>query len=583
MNPVNWLRLAAFIAVGATAGATPLAAQDTTVRIIRPEARPDSSRGGPLPSEVLQELLSAYNDSLTTRIAGSFLVPAGTKLIGPIAVFRGTLRVSGELEGRIVVINGYLIVDPGAHVSGDVLVVGGGIDVRPEGRIEGRRRIYPQRALLVRTGDGRLAIREPSRPLGDLASARTSFTTGHFKTTLSIETGRTYNRVEGLPIVFGPSVVREGLPNVEGRLDLRGIAWTAPDRTDRRANFGYSGRLEFRFGQSRRLTVGSQVYRFIAPIEEQPLSRTEAGWSSFFFQRDYRDYYQATGVSGYLSYHLGHGLTLETSLRSDAERSVPANDPISIFRNDAWRPNPLVDDGRYASWRVGAHLDTRNDPTSPTSGWLVQMLWERSQSDDAAPLSLAPEVRDPIAPGRYAFSRFGIDARRYVRFDPAVRGAIRFVAGGWLNGDPLPVQRRLSLGGSDFLPGYGFRSQSCGAGSLTDPAHPALCDRMMAVQVEVRTRTRMGLPIPTTDPYLTALQRLFGIREPDVVILGDAGKSWITGEGPGRVPNDRIPVLREWEGDLGFGFDAGGIGLYLVQPLTEGRPLMFSVRLQRRF
>ena len=28
-------------------------------------------------------------------------------------------------------------------------------------------------------------------------------------------------------------MVREGLPNVEGRLDLRGIGWTAADRTDR--------------------------------------------------------------------------------------------------------------------------------------------------------------------------------------------------------------------------------------------------------------------------------------------------------------------------------------------------------------
>ncbi len=27
-------------------------------------------------------------------------------------------------------------------------------------------------------------------------------------------------------------------------LDLRGIVWTAPDRTDRRADFGYTARLE---------------------------------------------------------------------------------------------------------------------------------------------------------------------------------------------------------------------------------------------------------------------------------------------------------------------------------------------------
>jgi hypothetical protein len=262
---------------------------------------------------------------------------------------------------------------------------------------------------------------------------------------------------------------------------------------------------------------------------------------------------------------------------------VPADDPISIFRNDAWRPNPLVDDGHYTTWRFNLDLDTRNDRDSPTSGWLVHAFWEKSSSQDAAPLTLPNEVRDPIAPGPYASSRIWFDARRYARLDPAVRAGLHLVAGGWIQGDPLSVQRRLSLGGPDILPGYGFRSFNCAPASLADPSRPALCDRLIAAQLEVRTRTRIRLPLATSDPYLTGLQRLFAIREPDVVIFGDLGKSWISGQGPGRVPNDRVPRLREWASDLGFGFDAGGLGLYLAQPLTGGGPLMFFVRLQRRF
>jgi len=555
-----------------------------TVLKIRPEAPvPDSAGRAALPPGVVDELIAAFNDSLTTKVHGPLLLPAGTSHDGPIAVFRGTLRVSGELIGRVTVINGDLIVDPGATVVGDVLVVGGQIFLRPGGGIEGRRREYRQPALLVRTSGGLLARREPPRTLGDMATARTRFTAGRFETILSAETNRTYNRVEGLPIVFGPSVVRTGLPNMEARLDLRGIAWTAPDRTNRRSDFGYSGRLEFRFGESRRLTAVGQVSRLVVPVEEQPLSRTETGWSSILFQRDYRDFYQAQGVSGYLSYAVSRGLRVSTSLSRHDERSVPANDPISVFRNDAWRPNPLVDDGHYLTWRVALDYDTRNDPESPTSGWLVHTSWERSRSDDASPISLPPEVRDPIPPGRYEFSRIRLDAVRYARFNPAVRAAARIMAGGWISGDPLPIQRRLSLGGPDILPGYPFRSLNCAPASLTDPSLPALCDRMIAAQVEVRTRTRLGLPLATTDPYLSAAQRLLGIREPDVVIFADAGKSWITGNGPGRIPNDRIPVLREWASDIGFGFDAGGIGIYISQPLTGGRPLTLTARLQRRF
>src|SRR4029450_3593633 len=99
----------------------------------------------------------------------------------------------------------------------------------------------------------------------------------------------------------------------------------------------------------------------------------------------------------------------------------------------------------------------------------------------------------------------------------------------------LQVHRALSLGGPDILPGYPFRSQNCAPAGLADPARPALCDRLLALQLEVRSRARGGLPIPPADPYLTGLQRLFDIREPDIVIFGDAGKAWITGNGPGRV------------------------------------------------
>ena len=573
-----------FLALALAFAAAPAVRAQDTLQIIRPEAKPDSTKRPSVPPEVLQEVMNAWNDSGTTRIAGSFFLPTGARINGPVAVFWGPLRVAGELIGQVTIINGSLVIESGGLVRGSVLIVGGGINVRPGGRLEGSPpRTFATQAQLDRTPEGKLVLRPPARPLGELATVGTSFRAGRFGTTLSIETGRAYTRVEGLPIVFGPSIVPEGLTNGDARLDLRGIFWTAPDRTDRRADFGYTSRLQLRIGAARRLTLRGQVYRVISPTEEHPLSATEAGWSTFLFQRDYRDYYQTQGVSGYVSFAVGRGLTLNTSLRQDAEKSVPAADPISVFRNAAWRPNPLADDGHYLSWRVGFDFDTRNEPEAPASGWLVRGWWEQTRSDDAAPLSLPPEVRDPIAPGRYSFSNFWLDARRYARFNPSIQTSARVVAGGWLSGDPLPVQRRLSLGGPDILPGYPFRSQNCAPRGLTDPAKPALCDRLIAVQLEVRTRTRVGLPIPSPDPYLTGLQRLFAIREPDIVIFGDAGKAWITGLGPGRVPNDKLPVLREWDYDIGLGVDAGGLGFYVSQPLNRGLPLTFTMRLQRRF
>lgn len=565
---------------------SPGAAQERPAPIIiRPEARsPDSLGTSVLPKAVVERAVRVYNDSLTTRIDGPFRLPAGARLEGTIAVYKGLLVVHGIVTGSLTLINGDLVIEPGGVVDGDLLVVGGRVDIRPGGvHRNGDRQVFGTTPQLYKTGTGALAIRDRPLTLGEIASARRTLTTGHFTTTLTVETGRTYNRVEGLPLVFGPTVTRAGLPDVDGRLDLRGIVWTAPDRSDRRADFGYLSRLEFRFGEARRLTIGGRLYRVVSPTEEVPLSRSEAGWASFVLQRDYRDYLQSTGVGGYASFAVTRRLLAEVSLDRAEERSIPANDPISLLRNQAWRPNALIDDGHYTTVRGGLALDTRNDIAQPTAGWLIRARIEHGRSRDAAPLTLPPEVRDPIPPGDYAFSSLWLDVRRYARFNPAVRTSARFIAGGWIAGDPLPVQRRLSLGGPDILPGYPFRAFNCVPAGLSDPSNPALCDRLMALQLEVRTRSRIGLPLRSNDPYLTGLQSILGIHEPDVVIFADAGKSWLAGDGPGRVPSNRIPRLDEWKFDLGFGMDAGGIGLYVAQPFTDDLPLTVTLRLQRRF
>jgi hypothetical protein len=44
---------------------------------------------------VLQEVIRRYNDSSATRVAGSFTLPQGSRHTGPMAVFRGSFRVSG--------------------------------------------------------------------------------------------------------------------------------------------------------------------------------------------------------------------------------------------------------------------------------------------------------------------------------------------------------------------------------------------------------------------------------------------------------------------------------------------------------
>jgi hypothetical protein len=264
---------------------------------------------------------------------------------------------------------------------------------------------------------------------------------------------------------------------------------------------------------------------------------------------------------------------------------VRATDPWSLLRNsDRWRRNPLIDDGHYFLTGVQVDFDTRNDRDRPTTGWLIRGRFEHATSDDIAPVALPTVIRpSPPTGGGYATDRILIDARRYSRLTPGLRVSGRLFADGWIAGDRLPVQRRVSLGGTDMLPGFDFRAFNCLPRGFTDAADPALCDRIIATQLEVRTRLGLNLGYRTPSREGTGPGRFIGIEEADLVFFSDAGKGWLAGSGPGQVPVNRIPVLGEWALDVGVGLDAGEIGAYLAKSVSDGEPVKFVVRLQRRF
>jgi len=557
-----------------------LRAQDSVI-VIDPDAPATDSleRVGP-PPEVVAELIEFYNDSTTTRVQGDVTFPAGSRFAGRLALHRGILRIGGRVEGPIAVANGTLHLLAGADVRGDILVIGGRLIRAAGARHEGRQRVFWDAAPVARTDEGLLEIRERRRPIGDLAAARTSFQTGKVRTTLLLSTGGTYNRIEGLPILFGPTFdLRTGRRSAF-KLDLRGILRTAGSNT-RLADFGYQARGEFRLG---RFGVAGEVYSELTPIEDHPLSPGEVGWSAFLLQRDYRDYFDRRGYGGLAWIQVTRPLRLELSRRRDDERTVRATDPWSLFRNsDRWRHNPPVDDGHYVTTGVRLDLDTRNERYLPSTGWLIQARFEHSSSGDVAPVLLPRLVRPEVPLGqRYAYDRIFFDVRRYLRITPSLRVNGRLRADGWVGGDRLPVQRRVSLGGPDLMPGYDFRAFPCAPNGFTDPALSALCDRVVSAQVEVRSRVGLNLGYRTRGRENQS-RRFIGIEEADLVFFADAGKGWLAGDGPGQVPVNRIPSFSEWKVDVGIGLDAGEIGAYIAKGVSEDESVKFLVRLQRRF
>jgi hypothetical protein len=176
----------------------------------------------------------------------------------------------------------------------------------------------------------------------------------------------------------------------------------------------------------------------------------------------------------------------------------------------------------------------------------------------------------------YGALELAFDVRRFQRLDPRHALHLRLSGQGWVGGDPLTIQRRVALGGGDFLSAYPFRTITCDPRRRTDAATPALCDRRMMAQAELRRTVDLGIDT-RIGPYG------IGIDRADVLLFTDWGSAWIAGDGPGQVPSGRIQALAEWRGALGVGLDAGWFGIYLAKSVTDEEAGRLSVRLQSRF
>jgi len=167
---------------------------------------------------------------------------------------------------------------------------------------------------------------------------------------------------------------------------------------------------------------------------------------------------------------------------------------------------------------------------------------------------------------------------------------MRIVFGGWIGGDELPLERRLSLGGAGTMPGFNFRNSGvAGAGTTVadvtscapagaPPGTPAECERILLGQIEFRHDLRIGLA-----------DVVRGVpRDGAWVLFVDGGRGWLVGRSDGslRFGSGTLPPIRSFRADAGAGFTLGPFGFYVAQPVSPwstGAGPRFVIRLERRF
>jgi hypothetical protein len=578
--------------IAGTAGAA--WAQDTTI-VIRPSGRyaDEQLAVRQLPRDVAEDVVRFFNGPGTLHFSGATRIPQARGIDGDVAILGGPVRVAGRISGGLVVVNGDVVFERGAVVGGDVIVVGGTVEGADEADIAGEIRVYRDPLRYRRTGDAIVYAPQRELPrwtrvrrqLGDYRGSTSSFT---------LSLGGTYNRVEGAPIVFGPSLDSRLNDGMRLQADLRGIFRTGRDFSFRSEDFGYRARGEMIFGgRSDNIGFGARGYDQMASVEAWPLKDYEAGWAAILLHSDYRDFYRRHGGAVYGTLRIGRPFALTVEGRDETQSSVQERDPWTLFRGDrGWRVNPAVTDGRFRSLVTSVRFDTRNDRGASSSGVYLTGEYEAGRGRDITGTTdpnlvciTAPCVPPELADGKLDYQRLFFDARSYLRVSPAGRLNVRVTGGGRVGGEALPLQRRFALGYPDPLPGYGFRQFSCGGEVAAGT--PALCDGVLVGQAEFRTHLGFDFgPEWANDWGEDDNDRYepFHVTGPDIVFFADAGRAWMTGNGPNQAPVGRIPALSSFKSDIGLGLDTGPIGFYFAKALDQAnRPVSFTVRMGRRF
>lgn len=534
-----------------------------------------------------QSAVTIHNATATRRVSGAFDLPADSSISGDVAVRNGPVSVAGRITGSLVAINADVRLHRGASIGEHVIVVGGSITRDEEVTVGGE--VRTQAELLRYTLEGERLVPEEDRwvdwrPHWDGPGLEPR---GESYTDLFFVAASTYNRVEGLPVRVGPRFRR---PTSWGRLEAEafGVFRTAgPVKWDR-GTVGHDARAGLRLGVRNGLVLGGRAFDVIAPVESWQLTDTEAGLATFLLHRDFRDYYGRHGWEASIGGRLGEEASLSFVAGSERWRAVDARDPFTLFRDDdAWRLNPRMDEGRVDIATMRLRIDTRERYRSPwLGGWYVSADLERGSGTitrDVGPLPVVPTPED------VTYTRGFIDARRYNRLSPGTQLNLRIVAGGWMGGDHLPLQRRLSIGGPGALDGYDFRRNwydpsdvfSCGGIGAWD-GRPTLCQRAALAQLEIR----QSLDFDWYDWERGRWWQPGGDVTPSWVVYAEAGRGWPAPDSPTAdlEADAGMPPFKSFRTTVGMGIDFGSLGVYLAKAAGNSEEAAnVIIRLGRRF
>ena len=340
----------------------------------------DTTQAG-LSYDDASEIAYLFNSVAGLRHTGATSIAAGDSVSGNVAVLWGPLTVAGTVHGSVIVVNGSLTIAPAGHVDRDVIVTGGTVTGADSAHVGGVVQVRAEALKFRQAGELLIAESPEGAEIPD-ANWFKHWLRRHVRTHNGFVIGsEPYNRVEGLPVIGGPSILQNTGIGVL-RLSALGIYRSADNFEWKGENLGWNASGELTVGGLRNLRVGIAGYDVVRPTEEWQLRDAEVSLASFFLRQDYRDYYNTKGARAWVSVHDSRKLSLEFGVRNERWEPREARNPFTVFKNGVdWRANPRLDDGRLWIGEAVFRLDTRNNVRDPWTGWLIDATFEAGGTD----------------------------------------------------------------------------------------------------------------------------------------------------------------------------------------------------------
>jgi len=379
----------------------------------------------------------------------------------------------------VAVFGGVLFVRPGARVVGPIVNLGG--------------EVYPSGLAQV----GEVVEAEPELRVGvefDTAGARVSVALPDRGPSFRPFGPRlpTYDRVNGLTVAAGPSLLFTGDPD-----GPRTDAWVSY-RTAR-GSFGGGVSGSTPLGRWR---LDGRVERGTLTSERWFRGDLANTLGSLTFANDFRDYWESDRAAVTLSRPHPEAIIAgeyafepRLTLMAMRDRSLRNRDPWALF-GDFDRENPFIDETEWASATVGAGF-----------------RWQGSTTAFAGDAGVEQAI--PAFGDEADFTQWTVDGLWTMQALYLHQIGVRFRAMGTLGDEPALRQRRTFLGGVPTLPTFGVASFRG--------------DRLAFVE------STYGVPLP---------QRLALpiVGPPSLRFTHAAGMAWLTGT-----------PMPEWEQNLGAG------------------------------